>query len=71
MLKFSSLFVGDSTALLRRQGVNVKGLMKAAPAKEEPQPYIDVTGNLQVLYVFFLLLIIFSTWDSRFLGGWF
>ncbi|KAG8651787.1 hypothetical protein MANES_06G021432v8 [Manihot esculenta] len=35
-------------ALLRRQGVNVKGLMKAAPAKEEPQPYIDVTGNLQV-----------------------
>uniref|UniRef100_A0A2P2MNM8 Villin-4-like n=1 Tax=Rhizophora mucronata TaxID=61149 RepID=A0A2P2MNM8_RHIMU len=39
-------------ALLRRQGVNVKGLLKAAPVKEEPQPYIDVTGNLQVLYVF-------------------
>uniref|UniRef100_A0A2P2MNN6 HP domain-containing protein n=3 Tax=Rhizophora mucronata TaxID=61149 RepID=A0A2P2MNN6_RHIMU len=35
-------------ALLRRQGVNVKGLLKAAPVKEEPQPYIDVTGNLQV-----------------------
>ncbi|KAJ8767437.1 hypothetical protein K2173_017481 [Erythroxylum novogranatense] len=35
-------------ALLKRQGVNVKGLLKAAPVKEEPQPYIDVTGNLQV-----------------------
>ncbi|KAG8484987.1 hypothetical protein CXB51_021234 [Gossypium anomalum] len=35
-------------ALLRRQGLNVKGLAKAAPAKEEPQPYIDCTGNLQV-----------------------
>ncbi|XP_010928694.1 villin-3 isoform X1 [Elaeis guineensis] len=36
-------------ALLRRQGLNVKGLMKAAPVKEEePQPYIDCTGNLQV-----------------------
>ncbi|KAJ9162804.1 hypothetical protein P3X46_022548 [Hevea brasiliensis] len=39
---------GNVAALLRRQGVNVKGLVKAAPAKEEPQPYIDVTGNLQV-----------------------
>lgn len=39
---------GKVAALLRRQGVNVKGLLKAAPAKEEPQPYIDVTGNLQV-----------------------
>ena len=36
-------------ALLKRQGLNVKGLMKAAPVKEEPQPYIDCTGNLQVL----------------------
>jgi predicted benzoate:H+ symporter BenE len=35
-------------ALLKRQGLNVKGLMKAAPAKEEPQPYIDCTGRLQV-----------------------
>ncbi|XP_072969994.1 villin-5-like isoform X2 [Typha angustifolia] len=39
---------GKVAALLRRQGLNVKGLMKAAPAKEEPQPYIDCTGNLQV-----------------------
>ncbi|XP_062195652.1 villin-5 [Phragmites australis] len=39
---------GKVAALLKRQGLNVKGLMKAAPAKEEPQPYIDCTGNLQV-----------------------
>ncbi|RVW80644.1 Villin-4 [Vitis vinifera] len=26
----------------------VAGLLKAAPVKEEPQPYIDCTGNLQV-----------------------
>lgn len=35
-------------ALLKRQGINVKGLLKSTPAKEEPQPYIDCTGNLQV-----------------------
>ncbi|WCJ21966.1 villin putative [Euphorbia peplus] len=34
-------------AMLKRQGVNVKGLVKTAPVKEEPEPYIDVTGNLQ------------------------
>ncbi|GLT97473.1 hypothetical protein SLE2022_150350 [Rubroshorea leprosula] len=40
---------GKVAALLKRQGVNVKGLLKAAPAKEEEsQPYIDCTGNLQV-----------------------
>ncbi|XP_059637389.1 villin-4-like isoform X2 [Cornus florida] len=39
---------GKVAALLKRQGVNVKGLLKASPAKEEPQPYIDCTGNLQV-----------------------
>ncbi|KAF9616275.1 hypothetical protein IFM89_029051, partial [Coptis chinensis] len=39
---------GKVAALLKRQGLNVKGLLKAAPAKEEPQPYIDCTGNLQV-----------------------
>ncbi|RLN12540.1 putative villin [Panicum miliaceum] len=39
---------GKVAALLKRQGLNVKGLMKAAPAKEEPQSYIDCTGNLQV-----------------------
>ncbi|KAI7753928.1 hypothetical protein M8C21_033127, partial [Ambrosia artemisiifolia] len=40
---------GKVAALLKRQGVNVRGLLKAAPVnKEEPQPYIDCTGNLQV-----------------------
>ncbi|KAL5549272.1 hypothetical protein UlMin_004503 [Ulmus minor] len=39
---------GKVAALLKRQGVNVKGLLKADPVKEEPQPYIDCTGNLQV-----------------------
>lgn len=39
---------GKVAALLKRQGVNVKGLVKAEPAKDEPQVYIDCTGNLQV-----------------------
>ncbi|KAL3535455.1 hypothetical protein ACH5RR_003916 [Cinchona calisaya] len=39
---------GKVAALLKRQGVNVKGLLKTTPPKEEPQPYIDCTGNLQV-----------------------
>lgn len=29
--------------------MNVRGLLKADPVKEEPQPYIDCTGNLQVI----------------------
>jgi hypothetical protein len=36
-------------ALLKRQGLDVKGLLKADPVKEEPQSYIDCTGHLQVL----------------------
>ncbi|PNT75387.1 hypothetical protein BRADI_1g31417v3 [Brachypodium distachyon] len=39
---------GKVAALLKRQGFNVKGIAKAAPVKEEPQPQIDCTGNLQV-----------------------
>ncbi|WJX24014.1 Villin-4 [Trifolium repens] len=39
---------GKVAALLKRQGVNVKGLLKADAVKEEPQPYIDCTGHLQV-----------------------
>ncbi|XP_075674123.1 villin-4-like [Castanea sativa] len=42
---------GKVAALLKRQGVNVKGLLKADSVKEEPQPYIDCTGNLQVWHV--------------------
>ncbi|XP_027332142.1 villin-4-like isoform X2 [Abrus precatorius] len=39
---------GKVAALLKRQGLDVKGLLKAEPVKEEPQPYIDCTGHLQV-----------------------
>ncbi|KAL9260619.1 Villin-4-like protein [Drosera capensis] len=39
---------GKVAALLKRQGLNVKGLLKAAPVKEEPKLYIDCTGSLQV-----------------------
>ncbi|ESW26730.1 hypothetical protein PHAVU_003G143200 [Phaseolus vulgaris] len=39
---------GKVAALLKRQGLDVKGLLKSEPVKEEPQPYIDCTGNLQV-----------------------
>lgn len=44
-------FLGYLSALLKRQGINVKGLLKAEPVKEEPQPYIDCTGNLQVKFL--------------------
>jgi len=43
------LITFDFVALLKRQGVNVKGLLKADPVREEPQPHIDCTGHLQVL----------------------
>ncbi|VVA99549.1 unnamed protein product [Arabis nemorensis] len=39
---------GRVAALLQRQGVNVSGLLKASPPKEEPQAHIDCRGNLQV-----------------------
>ncbi|XP_057422444.1 villin-4-like [Lotus japonicus] len=39
---------GKVAALLKRQGLDVKGLVKADPVKEEPQPFIDCTGHLQV-----------------------
>ncbi|KAL3632681.1 Villin-4 [Castilleja foliolosa] len=38
---------GKVAALLKRQGINVKGLKEEAPI-EEPQPYIDCAGDLQV-----------------------
>ncbi|KAK4785089.1 hypothetical protein SAY86_001778 [Trapa natans] len=57
-------------ALLKRQGVNVKGLMKAAPVKEEIQPYIDCTGNLQVWRVNGQEKILLSSSDqSRLYSG--
>ncbi|KAG8066137.1 hypothetical protein GUJ93_ZPchr0004g39355 [Zizania palustris] len=39
---------GKMAARLKSQGLDVKGLLKAAPVKEEPQTYIDCTGHLQV-----------------------
>ncbi|CAL0330338.1 unnamed protein product [Lupinus luteus] len=33
---------------LKRQGLDVKGLLKTEPEKEEPEAYIDCTGNLRV-----------------------
>ncbi|KAL8152533.1 hypothetical protein V2J09_010293 [Rumex salicifolius] len=40
---------GKVAALLKRQGIDVKGLVKSAPAKEEElEPHIDCTGHLQV-----------------------
>ncbi|RAL50815.1 hypothetical protein DM860_015962 [Cuscuta australis] len=39
---------GKVAALLKRQGVNMKGFVKDSPRKEEPQPHIDCTGDLQV-----------------------
>jgi gelsolin len=42
---------GKVAALLQRQGVNVQGLVKtsSSSSKDEPKPYIDGTGNLQVV----------------------
>ncbi|KAL2508073.1 NAC domain-containing protein 86 [Forsythia ovata] len=37
-----------NAALLKRHGVNVKGLLKVDSPNEEPQPHIDCTGNLHV-----------------------
>ncbi|KAG5096874.1 hypothetical protein JHK82_046728 [Glycine max] len=40
--------LGNFLALLKRQGLDVKGLVKSEPKQEEPQPHIDCTGHLQV-----------------------
>ncbi|KAH0460877.1 hypothetical protein IEQ34_008452 [Dendrobium chrysotoxum] len=39
---------GKVAALLKLQGIDVKGLMKSDPVKEEPEPCIDSSGILQV-----------------------
>ncbi|RZB55499.1 Villin-4 isoform D [Glycine soja] len=39
--------LGNFLALLKRQGLDVKGLVKSEPKQEEPQPHIDCTGHLQ------------------------
>ncbi|MED6145064.1 Villin-4 [Stylosanthes scabra] len=61
---------GKVAALLKRQGVNVKGLLKADPVKEEPQPYIDCTGHLQVWRVNGQEKILLQASEqSKFYGG--
>lgn len=61
---------GKVAALLKRQGVNVKGLLKADAVKEEPQPYIDCTGHLQVWRVNGQEKILLPTSDqSKFYSG--
>ena len=46
-----SLLSSPPGVLLKCQGVNAKGLLKAAPVKEEPQSYVDCAGNMQVRHV--------------------
>lgn len=43
----------------------MKGLLKATPPKEEPQPYIDCTGNLQVLHKVYSFIFFFCS-----IGEW-
>jgi hypothetical protein len=46
-------------AMLKQQGVNVKGLLKAAPVKEEVPELLNSAGKLQVFtpYLHIVLLI--------------
>ncbi|PKA49474.1 Villin-4 [Apostasia shenzhenica] len=38
---------GKVAALLKLQGLDIKGLMKSEPVVEDPDPFIDCTGSLQ------------------------
>ena len=38
--------------MLKQQGVNVKGLLKGTPTKEEIPPIFDNSGKLEVIYPF-------------------
>ncbi|OIV89679.1 hypothetical protein TanjilG_07755 [Lupinus angustifolius] len=61
---------GKVAALLKRQGVNVTGLLKSDPTKEEIQPYIDCTGHLQVWRVNGQKKILLTASDqSKFYSG--
>ncbi|XP_074591804.1 villin-5-like isoform X1 [Curcuma longa] len=42
---------GKVAALLKRQGLNVEGLAKVDVVKEEPEPFIDCTGDLKVWHI--------------------
>ncbi|KAK7265238.1 hypothetical protein RJT34_32855 [Clitoria ternatea] len=62
---------GKVAALLKRQGLDVKGLVKKSePVKEEPEPHIDCTGHLQVWRVNGQEKILLPATDqSKFYGG--
>jgi hypothetical protein len=49
---------GKVAAMLKQQGVNVKGLLKAAPVKEEVPELLNSAGKLQVFtpYLHIVLL---------------
>ena len=59
-----SLLFSPPGALLKCQGVNAKGLLKAAPGKEEPQSQVDCAGNLQVWRVDGQEKTLLSTYDQ-------
>ena len=44
----SQIFMCILTAMLKQQGVNVKGLLKGAPTKDEMPPLFDKSGKLEV-----------------------
>ncbi|GER32621.1 villin [Striga asiatica] len=61
---------GKVAALLKRQGLNVKGLLKAETPKEETQLYIDCTGDLKVWRVNGQQRTLLSGFDqSKFYSG--
>ena len=62
--------------MLKQQGVNVKGLLKGTPTKEEIPPLFDNNGKLEVIYPFIgfvaqfhlirVSVIWLISWSSRF-----
>ena len=55
-------------AMLKQQGVNVKGLLKGAPTKEEVPPLFDHNGKLEVILpstsfvTLFHFIIVIAIW---------
>ncbi|KAL3629767.1 Villin-4 [Castilleja foliolosa] len=60
---------GKVAALLKRQGINVKGLLKAETPKEEAQLFIDCTGDLKVWRVNGQQKTLLSEDQSKFYSG--
>ena len=45
-------------ALLKQQGIDIKGLSKGSPLNDEVPPLLEGGGKLEVLFIFFSLLIL-------------